>query len=214
MASLADALTIGFGTLTTILAFLISFQAYRAYRFTGRRYLVNFVASFLLLGISFYLVGFLFSSVVSPVLQRNLEWVRLVMQAVAYGLLASAYFSRSRRGESLLLGVLVTAALVTIPLLNLVTPPPPSPVNEYIYFAIFILTLYILTQVSRGYAVNQESVAFLATSGFGLLAFSQFSWFIWSADGGVISILFALLFRLFGLTLIVLSLVRLGEKRG
>jgi hypothetical protein len=209
--TVADALSVGFGTLSTLLALLIGFQAYRAYRFTGRKYLVNFSASFLLLGGSYYLVGFLLTPFGSPAVNPPLEWERLVLQSTAYLLLASAYFSKSGRGEEITLFSLLAVAAISVPLLNLVSPPSEVPFDEYFYLLNFLLSIYVLARASRGYVSTQQRPATFAAAGFFLLTFSQFSWVIWDTDGGSVSLLFALLFRLLGLVVLVESLVELSR---
>src|SRR5207253_8095356 len=83
---------------STALAFAISVQVYRVYRYTSRSYLLNFFVSFIMLGASYYLLALPLQPTGSSLITRGLEWPRLIIQSVAYIMLASTYFSRTRRG--------------------------------------------------------------------------------------------------------------------
>ncbi len=189
---------------SSILAFVIAFQAYRAYRFTQRRYLLNFLFGFLMLGVSYYLIAFGIEVAQTPNIAQRFEWPRLIVQSIAFALIASAYYTKQKHSERVFLAGLIALAAIAVPLVltQLASTVSVKLVDQYFFLVNFILSLYVFGKSGQGYTKTGRKESVIVISGFGLLALSQYTWFIWAFEGGTISFLAANLVRLLGLILI------------
>jgi hypothetical protein len=198
---------------STVLAFIVALWTYRAYRVTGKRYLLNFMAGFLMLGVSFYLLRQGLPPFGSFAVYPEFQWPYLAARTGGYALIASAYYARKRHGETAILSIVILVVIAAISFLISSPPVPGTYVNVdgYLSAANAILALYIFGKAAQGYVQLPRMRNALVVSGFGALALSQYSWVLWAFDGGTLAFAMAQLVRVVGL--ILLALAALGVWR-
>jgi hypothetical protein len=107
---------------SALMTLVLSFQAYRAFKYAKRDYLLNFSVGFLLLTMSYALLIPLALGVKLPANFQDADDIInypafAFMQTIAYGLIALAYSQTTRSRQTLfglvgLLGVVVFASLI------------------------------------------------------------------------------------------------------
>ena len=189
---------------SSLLAAVIAIQASRAYWFTKRRYLLNFVSGFFLMSISYYLLAFGLEPIGRLEIAAGFEWPRLVVQATAFALIASSYYSKDRSGERFFLAGFAALGSLAF-LFVLLAHPPNGGADEFVFLINTILSVYVFGKSAQGYQKGGTKESRLAVIGFGLLAVGQYTWLIWGLDGGDASFLFASSSRAIGLAIIASS---------
>ena len=203
MAGVYEILILG-SVASSLLAAVIAIQAFRAYWFTKRRYLQNFVLGFFLLAISYYLLAFGLQPIGRLEISPGFEWPRLVVQTTAFGLIASSYYSKDRKGERFLFAGLAVFGLLAL-VYVLSQQPPNGGLDPYAYLVDTILSVYVFAKAAQAYRREGKKEHRFAVLGFGLLALGQYTWLIRSLDGGNASFLFANSIRVAGLAIIAAS---------
>ena len=211
MASIFETLAV-LAIITSALAFFVGLQSYRAYRYTGRRYLLNFVAGFLLLGLSYSLFVFILMSLGSPETIALETWARLILDTGGFCLLAYAYYSRTHARQTMALAIVSATSIVSI-LFVATARLQPTQFDNYFYFVNWLLVLYIALKSLRGYLHTESKQSILVTAGFLGLAFGQFSWMIWAVDNGIFSFVLAQILRTVSYLLILLAFFLLIKGR-
>jgi hypothetical protein len=207
---------LGSAIASTLLAFYVALAGYSAYRYTGRRYLLNFFAGFILLGVSFAILALLLQPTGSLTVNPGLEWVRHLVQLGGFLLIASSYVTKIRRGETALL-VLFTFGVLAAVGFTLAVPgsaPRTSVADELVFLANALLALYVVNQVIGAAPGAGKFHSGLVVYGFGILAVSQYTWLIWSFDGGSLAFALAEALRLVGLAMLVLVVIPSEKQKG
>lgn len=174
-----------------------------AYRFTGRRYLLNFAVGFFLLGLSFYIVAFALPPDLLAEVTPGYEWPRLIVQTAGFGLVASAYYGKKHRGETMVLLSTVSVVVVLLPVasegvFNLIAF---EVVDKYFFVLTGFLAFYVFTEAVRGTLQNLTMGNSVVIAGFASLAIGQYTLALWALDSGVYSAVIAQLWRILGLSL-------------
>ncbi len=163
----------------------------KPYRMTADVRYLGLPLGFALLGISYVFMGasLHFSDLM---IVEKLQWLQLFMGAYAFIFLALTYYFSAKTPERRLyifIQVLVSfTILVLIIALAVVFIPPPFALPSYKrvdeYFRIFnmILALYVTLYTLRRHLQRPVPETILAPLGYALLAFSQYSFLVWSLD--------------------------------
>jgi len=148
------------------------------------------------LGFAFLAVSYVFMGASlhfsDPVIVEKLQWLQLFTGAYAFIFLALTYYfsdkTHKRRTHLLVQALVSLSFLVLFIALAVVFMPPPSALQNYKrvdeYFRIFNMTcaLYITFYTLRRHVRRPAPETILAPLGYALLAFSQYSFLIWSLD--------------------------------
>lgn len=198
---------------SAFLAYFVAYKGYSAFKVTGRRYLVNFIAGFVILGTSYLVLPLVLQPpglTVSP----SLEWVRLLAQASGFALVGSSYYTRARKGENIMLGAFLLLIIIAT-IVDILFPPLAlrvSSTDALLFMVNAILALYIAHQVAFAGRPGGRFKVQLVGYGFGGLLASQYTWLVWSFDGGLFAFGLAQTMRLIGLAVLALAVV-LVEKQ-
>jgi hypothetical protein len=189
------------------LALSISYLMLRSFRVTQRDYLLG-----LPIGFSFLALSYLFFAVsaMSPSVKEIARWFDLFSASYGFAFIAGTYFfrRRSRIGPlSHWLFSLAVLAIVVVILVEVVPPLgalPPYLVADAVFRIVNLGLLgYIIFSLNQALKRSPHEVNFLVHTGFILLAFGQYSLFLWTLDQGFWSFALASLFRLAGLVAIL-----------
>ena len=163
----------------------------KPYRMTADVRYIGLPLGFAFLGISYVFMGasLHFSD---PVIVEKLQWLQLFTGAYAFIFLALTYYFSAKPPERRLyifIQVLVSfTILVLIIALAVVFMPPPfalpnyKRVDEYFRILNMLLALYVTLYTLRRHARRPAPETILAPLGYALLAFSQYSFLVWSLD--------------------------------
>lgn len=163
----------------------------KPYRMTADVRYISLPLGFAFLGISYVFMGasLYFSD---PVIVEKLQWLQLFTGAYAFIFLALTYYFSAKPPERRLyifIQVLVSfTILVLIIALAVVFMPPPfalpnyKRVDEYFRILNMLLALYVTLYTLRRHARRPAPETILAPLGYALLAFSQYSFLVWSVD--------------------------------
>jgi len=177
--------------LSAALAFILVRFMIKPYRITGENRYLCLPLGFAFLGISTILMGaslFFADSSIS----EKLKWLQLFTGSYAFVFLAVTYFLSGRKYERKmrpLANALISLMLLALVFLFIVLFLPPvfalpdfKTADEYFRLFNMILALYITVHTLRSHASQPEPRTILAPLAYALLAFSQYSFLIWSLD--------------------------------
>jgi hypothetical protein len=191
------------------LALGITYLMLRSFRVVRRDYLLAFPIGFSFLTLSYV---FLAVSTAFPSVGEVASWSELFSTTYGFAFIAGTYFLR-RRGifgpfSRWLFSLVILAVLVVV--LVEVVPPfgalPQYTVAAQVFLIVNLCMLsYIIFSLNQALKQAPHEVNFLVQTGFILLAFGQYSLLLWTLDRGVWSIALADLFRLAGLTALLIE---------
>jgi len=140
---------------------------------------------------------------------ERMQWLQLFIEAYAFIFLAMTYYFSAKKHErkkDLLIQVLVSLIfLMLIISLTVVFIPPPFTLPNYKivdeHFRIFNMSIaiYVTLYTLRRHVRKPDSKTMLAPLGYALLAFSQYSFLIWSLDSTFSAFVGAHIIRVAGL---------------
>jgi hypothetical protein len=177
--------------ISATLAFMLVRFMIKPYRMTGENRYLGLPLGFTLLGVSYIFMGVSLSFSDSLIIEK-MKWLQLFTGVYAFVFLAVTYYFSAkmpRQKVRLLMQALISLMLLVLVFLfvTLFLPPLfalPSYKTADEYFRLFnmILAIYITFHTLRSHAVKPEPKTILAPLGYALLAFSQYSFLIWSLD--------------------------------
>lgn len=190
------------------IAFALVWFMVKPYRMTGENRFLGLPIGFAFLGVSYIFMGASLSLGESSLLD-DVRWLQLFTGAYAFVFIAVTYHlsfeTREQKARLLMQAFASLTVLVSIFLFVVVFLPPvlafPSYKAADEYFRVFnmMLALYVTLQTLRSHALNPESKTILAPLGYALLAFSQYSFLIWSLDSSFSAFIGAHAIRIVGL---------------
>ncbi len=180
----------------------------KPYRMTGESRYLGLPLGFTFLGISYIFMGVsLF--VEDPIVVGRVKWLQLFMGTYGFVFLVVTYYFSARkpqRGSRIFMQAIVSLAFLTLALLFIILFLPPvfalpsyKEADEYFRLFSMILAIYITLATLRSHAVKPEPKTILAPLGYALLAFSQYSFLIWSLDSSFSAFAGAHVIRIAGL---------------
>jgi len=194
--------------LSAAIAFALVWFMVKPYRMTGENRFLGLPIGFAFLGVSYIFMGASLSLGESSLLDE-MRWLQLFTGAYAFVFIAVTYHlsfeTREQKARLLMQAFASLMVLVSIFLFVVVFLPPvlafPSYKAADQYFRVFnmILALYVTLQTLRSHALKPESKTILAPLGYALLAFSQYSFLIWSLDSSFSAFIGAHAIRIVGL---------------
>lgn len=177
--------------ISATLAFMLVRFMIKPYRMTGENRYLGLPLGFTLLGVSYIFMGVSLSFSDSLIIEK-MKWLQLFTGVYAFVFLAVTYYFSAkmpRQKVRLLMQALISLMFLVLVFLfvTLFLPPLfalPSYKTADEYFRLFnmILAIYITFHTLRSHAVKPEPKTILAPLGYALLAFSQYSFVIWSLD--------------------------------
>jgi len=190
------------------IAFALVWFMVKPYRMTGENRFLGLPIGFAFLGVSYIFMGASLSLGESSLLD-DVRWLQLFTGAYAFVFIAVTYHlsfeTREQKARLLMQAFASLTVLVSIFLFVVVFLPPvlafPSYKAADEYFRVFnmMLALYVTLQTLRSHASKPESKTILAPLGYALLAFSQYSFLIWSLDSSFSAFIGAHAIRIVGL---------------
>lgn len=191
----------------------------RAYRLTGRVWLLSFCLGFALLEVSFLFV--LFNRFFGKgALYSGTLWVHQVIQTAGFGFIAATYYMKDRdlpvRRLGLFAGVCVAALIVAL-ILYFAMPADMAIslqmwTDEYLYGAGLGLVAYALSKAAKGIAAGPRRTI-LVPAGFSAFAIGQISWVYWGITDAGNALLLAGSSLPFGLALLTATVVMIWRGR-
>ena len=194
--------------LSASLALVIAFQAYRAYKYTEKNYLLAFVAGFSLLAASYvFLIPLAFGiSLPTAGYERNdiLNYPpRIVMQSFGFILIGLSY-SQAPRVKHFLYGFI---ALLVFLVVLVILPQAPSvlySVNSLLYLLNTGLLAYVLYHM-----MEKSKPTDLVFIGFLFMALSQYTGFVDTLQNGELTSFLTQAIRLVSLLMFFVAFLRL-----
>jgi hypothetical protein len=196
---------------SAILAFMLVRFMIKPYRITGESRYLGLPLGFTLLGMSYIFMG-VSLSLSDPSIIEKMKWLQLFTGAYAFVFLAVTYYFSAKmfvQKARLLMQAFTSFMFLLLAFLFIILFLPPifalpsyETADEYFRLFNMALAIYITFHTLRSHAVKPEPKTILAPLGYALLAFSQYSFLIWSLDssfsafigGHVIRILSLLIF--------------------
>jgi hypothetical protein len=191
------------------LAFSIAYLMLRSFRVMRRDYLLGFPIGFGFLALAYL---FLAVSTAFPSVSEVARWSDLFSTTYGFAFIAGTYFLRRRVAAGPFSRWLFSLAILAILIVVLVevVPPfgglPPYAVGAQVFLIVNLALLgYIIFSLNQALKQSPHEVNFLVQTGFILLAFGQYSLFLWTLDQGFWSFALANLFRLAGLVALLIE---------
>lgn len=178
-------------SISAVMALVLVRFMIKPYRMTGESRYLGLPLGFAFLGISYIFMGVsLF--VEDPLVVDRVKWLQLFMGAYGFVFLAVTYYFSARtpqRESRIFMQAIVSLAFLILVLLFIILFLPPAfampsykEADEYFRLLSMILAIYVTLTVLRSHALRPEPKTILAPLGYALLAFSQYSFLIWSLD--------------------------------
>jgi hypothetical protein len=198
--------------LSAVLALVIAFQAYRAYNYTAKGYLLAFVAGFILLALSFVLlIPLAFGIDLPAVGYENNDILnyppRIVMQSIGFILIGLSY-SQTPRAKHFLYGLFALLVLLVVVVILPQAPPVPYEVNSLLYLLNTGLLAYVLYHM-----MEKAKPTDLVFIGFLLMALSQYTGLIDTLQYGELTFFLTQAIRLVSLFIFFAAFLRLRNPR-
>jgi hypothetical protein len=194
--------------ISAVMAFVLAKSMVRPYRITGESRFLGLPTGFAFLGVSYVSMGASLALTGNDLIE-GLKWMQLFTGAYAFVLLAVTYHLSSETRERtarLLMQVMISLmilgaamVLITIFLPPLLEFPSYKVADEYFRLFNMILALYVTTVTLRSHVSKPEPKTIFAPLGYALLAFSQYSFLVWSVDSSFSAFLGAHIIRMAGL---------------
>lgn len=176
---------------SAVLAFILVRFMIKPFRVTGEGRYLGLPFGFGLLGVSYVFMGVALC-LSNPLIIERTKWLQLFTGAYAFVFLAvTYYFSRiktSRKVRPLTQAIIALLILMLVFLFITFFLPPVFVLPSYKaadeYFRLFnmILAIYITIETLVGHVQEPNPKTVLAPLGYALLAFSQYSFLVWSLD--------------------------------
>ncbi len=194
--------------LSAILAFVLVRFMMRPYEYTRERQYLGLPLGFACLGVSYIFMG---GSLLSDnhLVIEELKWLQLLTGSFAFAFLATSYYFSGkvlRRNVDIILQALLSLLILGLIISCLIVFVPPAfdlpnykTVDEYFRVFNMILALYITLHTLRHHASKPNPKTIIVPLAYATLAFSQYSFLIWSLDASFSAFVGAHVMRLFAL---------------
>lgn len=190
------------------IAFVLVWFMIKPYQYTGNSEYLGLPLGFASLGVSYVFMGAsLFFSNISTI--EDIKWLQLFTGSYAFAFLTITYYFSGktvRRKISVLMQIILSALVLGLAVSCLIVFVPPmlelpsyKTVDDYFRILNMILALGVVLHTLREHALKPEPKTILAPLAYALLAFSQYSFLIWSIDSSFSAFVGAHLMRLTGL---------------
>jgi len=199
--------------ISAALAFTLARFMLRPYEYTGESRYIGLPLGFFSLGVSYVFMGVALSFS-DPLIIERMKWLQLFTGSYAFAFLATTYYFSSKppkRNTILFLQTLLSILVLGMVISSLIVFVPPAfalpsykTVDEYFRLLNTILALYITLYTLRYHALKPDPKTILAPLGYALLAFSQYSFLIWSLDSSFSAFIGAHIIRLASLLVFLL----------
>jgi hypothetical protein len=195
------------GVSAAITFILVWFMA-KPYRMTGESRFLGLPIGFAFLGVSYVFMGASLSLGESSLLDAT-KWLQLFSGAYAFVFLSVTYYLSSETREQkarMLMQALTSLMLLMLILVFIIVFLPPAfafpsykAADEYFRLFNMSLALYVTIQALKSHVLRPEPKTIVAPLGYALLAFSQYSFLIWSIDSSFSAFIGAHVIRMAGL---------------
>jgi hypothetical protein len=183
----------------------------KPYRVIGERQYLGLPLGFGFLGVSYVLLAL--SSIVETIgLAQELSWLQILTQAYAFAFLAATYYFQKKptKNLKLLWNVTYVALFFAIVFSYLIIIVPPAfelpsyqTANDTLIVTNVLFILYISIHTIRNQIAHPNSKKIWLPFAYMLLAFSQYSVLLWSADASLGAYIGSYVFRLASLLVFV-----------
>jgi len=173
------------------LAFVLVRFMIKPYRMTGEIQYLGLPLGFAFMGMSYVFMGASLS-IIDLRIAEKMQWLQLFAGAYAFVFLAVTYYfsaeEHERKAHPLMQALISLMFLVLVLIFTILFLPPlfalPSYKTADEYFRLFniILALYIAFHTLRSHVLKPEAKTVPVPLAYVLLAFSQYSFLIWSLD--------------------------------
>jgi len=194
--------------ISAALAFVLVRFMIKPYRMTGEARYLGLPLGFAFLGMSYIFMGtsLFFSDYLNV---ERMQWLQLFTGAYAYVFLAITYYFSAKVYEkkiNLLMQFFLSFMFLVFIIVFIVIFIPPvfelpdyKTLDEYFRISNMILALYVTICTLRVHARKPDQKTIMAPLGYTLLAFSQYSFLVWSLDASYSAFIGAHIIRFAGL---------------
>jgi hypothetical protein len=174
---------------SAVICFVVVWFMTKPYRYTGGRHYIGLPLAFSFLGAEYVMGLTLFFEPVAFV--EVIRWIQLFTRSYAFAFLAVTYYFSKRGKETTRLWLeLAFATILSVATVSyifiFVAPaydfPQFNTVNDYMRIFNIICISYIAIHILRSYVARPDPKTIWIPFSFLLLAFSQYSFLIWSLD--------------------------------
>lgn len=194
--------------ISAAMTFMLVWFMAKPYRMTGESRFLGLPLGFAFLGVSYIFMGASLSLSESSLL-GEMKWLQLFSGAYAFVFLSVTYHLSSETREHkarLLMQALTSLMLLMLILVFIILFLPPvltfpsyKAADEYFRLFNMSLAFYVTIKALKSHVLRPEPKTILAPLGYALLAFSQYSFLIWSLDSSFSAFLGAHAIRIAGL---------------
>ncbi len=143
---------------------------------------------------------------------RVLLLANLILQTLAFSFIATGYSLWKQEKKANWFRILLDSLLLFVTLMIIIyvlvpafiAPPDFSTMTNYFHGFNLLLLAYVGVAAFRNYVSRPDIRSPIVPAAFVFLAVSQYSFFVWSMDGGTTSLVLACINRLVGLALLLL----------
>ncbi|MCP8304863.1 MAG: hypothetical protein H3Z50_05280 [archaeon] len=200
---------------STMLALILVYFFFKAYRLTRSIYLLGLPVGFTFLASSYIFLGISLMYESDVAVSEPFLWLRLITQSLGFAFVAFTYYfsSKTERATKYFLSLVSLASAISILLFfgaSFVAPPflelpSVNVVDEFFRIGNLVFLGYVIYHLVKYLEMSHEAISGLiwAPSAFSLLWLAQYSLFIWGIDGSQIAFVFAHVARLASLILLI-----------
>jgi len=184
----------------------------KPYRVTGENRYLGLPLGFAFMGVSYVFMGASFS-ISNPSIAEKMQWLQLFTGTYAFIFLAVTYHFSAKKHEQkvhpLMQAFISLMFFVLVLVLTILFLPPlfalPSykTADEYFRILNIILALYITFHTLKSHVVKPEAKTVPVPLAYALLAFSQYSFLIWSLDSSFSALIGAHIIRIASLLVLL-----------
>lgn len=210
---------------STVLALVLIYLFFKAYRVTHSIYLLGLPVGFSFLAFSYIFLGISLLYENDVIVSESFLWLRLITQSFGFAFVAFTYYfsSKSERATKFFLGMISFASIISILLFlgTLIVAPPflglPSVnvVDECFTIINLVFLGYVICHLVKHLKLSHGAVSSLiwAPLAFSLLWLAQYSLLIWGIDGSQTAFAVAHVARLVSLVLFISIYYHSGRAR-
>jgi hypothetical protein len=200
---------------STVLALVLVYFFFKAYRLTHSSYLLGLPVGFSFLAFSYIFLGMSLLYENDVAVSESFLWLRLVTQSFGFAFVAFTYYfsSKTERATKFFWGIVSFASGIYILLFlgTLIVAPPflklssVNVVDECFRVANLVFLGYVICHLVKHFEPPHGTISGLiwAPLAFSLLWLVQYSLLIWGIDGSQTAFVFAYIARLASLTLFI-----------
>jgi hypothetical protein len=200
---------------SALLALILVYFFFKAYRFKRALYLLGLLVGFLFLTSSYVFLGMFILNENNEMVSESFLWLRLITQSYGIAFIAFSYYFSQKTEKTMkyFFSIIWIASAISILLFLgtlLVAPPflelPSTNVLDECFRVVNLVLLgYVIYYlVKRSESSREASYGLVWTSlAFSLLWLAQYSVMIWGIDGSLTAFIFAHVARLASLTLFI-----------